>query len=419
MIGLGAQRRLRLGALALGARLGALVGLAGGPGRGRAAAPWRRASGCTRSRSGSSTRSCGGRRRGSRQDAYEAGGAEIPGSSRTRTRRSASASRPPSAAITSAASRRIGKLAALHPTPGGWAAPARRRGTVALSRCSSTVSTALPRIAAEIAGRSLARLPRRLALLAGLRAASRRGARSSCATSWPRSPTRADVRVLAWAGAPLPLFRPIAPLGPRGTIEELCRGTRVRCALDTRERPLHCHHEKIVVVDDRVAFVGGIDLTDRGRRPLRLAAATRRERSSAGTTLRARLEGPAVADVAEHFRMRWHEVTGESARRPRRCPSSSAGGPHDVQVVRTVPEHVYDAVPRRRLRDPRVVPPGARGRRRRSSTSRTSSSGRPRSHAVLRGKLERPPRDGFRLVARAAREAQHRAATTRVARSPS
>jgi phosphatidylserine/phosphatidylglycerophosphate/cardiolipin synthase-like enzyme len=35
----------------------------------------------------------------------------------------------------------------------------------------------------------------------------------------------------------------------------------VRCALDSKERPLHCHHEKTVVVDDRVAFVGGIDLT--------------------------------------------------------------------------------------------------------------------------------------------------------------
>ena len=43
--------------------------------------------------------------------------------------------------------------------------------------------------------------------------------------------------------------------------DDLSRGTRIRCALDARERPLHCHQEKTIVIDDRVAFVGGIDLT--------------------------------------------------------------------------------------------------------------------------------------------------------------
>ena len=43
--------------------------------------------------------------------------------------------------------------------------------------------------------------------------------------------------------------------------EQLTRGTRVWVALDDRERPMHCHHEKLVIVDGRVAFVGGIDLT--------------------------------------------------------------------------------------------------------------------------------------------------------------
>jgi phosphatidylserine/phosphatidylglycerophosphate/cardiolipin synthase-like enzyme len=27
---------------------------------------------------------------------------------------------------------------------------------------------------------------------------------------------------------------------------------------------MHCHHEKLVVIDDEIAFVGGIDLTDLG-----------------------------------------------------------------------------------------------------------------------------------------------------------
>src|SRR5205807_704627 len=71
---------------------------------------------------------------------------------------------------------------------------------------------------------------------------------------------RIPVRVLVWAGAPLPLFRP-SRNDVRRVREALERGTRIRCGLDDRERPMHCHHEKLVVVDDRVAFVGGIDLT--------------------------------------------------------------------------------------------------------------------------------------------------------------
>src|SRR5439155_1381974 len=67
---------------------------------------------------------------------------------------------------------------------------------------------------------------------------------------------RVDVRVLAWAGAPLPLFHPA-----RGEVRQACHelagGTRIAMALDARERPFHCHHEKLVVVDDETALVGG------------------------------------------------------------------------------------------------------------------------------------------------------------------
>jgi phosphatidylserine/phosphatidylglycerophosphate/cardiolipin synthase-like enzyme len=66
---------------------------------------------------------------------------------------------------------------------------------------------------------------------------------------------KVDVRVLLWAGAPLPLFRP-----SRAEVRDVAkrlRGVGVHVALDAKERPLHCHHEKLVVVDDRVASVGG------------------------------------------------------------------------------------------------------------------------------------------------------------------
>ena len=71
---------------------------------------------------------------------------------------------------------------------------------------------------------------------------------------------RVDVRVLVWAGAPLPLFRP-SRKDVREMRDRLVGESKVQCALDSKERPMHCHHEKTIVIDDRVAFVGGIDLT--------------------------------------------------------------------------------------------------------------------------------------------------------------
>jgi phosphatidylserine/phosphatidylglycerophosphate/cardiolipin synthase-like enzyme len=97
---------------------------------------------------------------------------------------------------------------------------------------------------------------------------------------------RVDVRVLVWAGAPLPLFRP-----SRGEVrkmrDRLVRDTKIQCALDAKERPMHCHHEKTIVVDDRLAFVGGIDLTyesgdrfDWNHHPPRMWAGMTRARGS-------------------------------------------------------------------------------------------------------------------------------------------
>jgi phosphatidylserine/phosphatidylglycerophosphate/cardiolipin synthase-like enzyme len=148
-----------------------------------------------------------------------------------------------------------------------------------------------------------------------------------------------DVRLLAWAGAPLPLFRP----GRRqveDVMTELSDGVRLRLATDRRERPMHCHHEKLVIVDGRQAFVGGIDLTDldgdrfdSGRHPIRNGTGWHD-----ATML---VEGPVVADVAHHFGMRWWEVTGE--RLPTPDPPEPAGD-FTVQVARTVPERVYGSL---------------------------------------------------------------------------
>jgi phosphatidylserine/phosphatidylglycerophosphate/cardiolipin synthase-like enzyme len=151
---------------------------------------------------------------------------------------------------------------------------------------------------------------------------------------------RLDVRLLAWAGAPLPVFHP-----DRREVRDVCaalsEGTRVRVALDAHERPFHCHHEKTIVVDGEVAFVGGIDLTayagnrfDSSDHPVRGAIGWH----DAAT----RIRGPAVKDVADHFRMRWLEVTGEEL--PPVEPPKPAGQT-ELQITRTVPEKIYRRVP--------------------------------------------------------------------------
>ncbi|HEY6934158.1 MAG TPA: phospholipase D family protein [Marmoricola sp.] len=151
---------------------------------------------------------------------------------------------------------------------------------------------------------------------------------------------RVEVRVLLWAGPPLPAFRPHRS-ELRRLQQDLTRGTRVKCVLDAREFTMHCHHEKLVIIDGRVAFVGGIDLTtlqgdryDRNGHPPREGIGWHDAAS--------RLTGPAVTDVAEHFRSRWQEVAKEPLPAPE--PQQPTGR-HTVQVVRTLPE-TYRFAPR-------------------------------------------------------------------------
>jgi phosphatidylserine/phosphatidylglycerophosphate/cardiolipin synthase-like enzyme len=148
---------------------------------------------------------------------------------------------------------------------------------------------------------------------------------------------RVDVRVLAWAGAPLPLFHP-----DRGEVrqarDDLVLGTQNSMALDARERPFHCHHEKLVVVDDEAAFVGGIDLTRLAGDRLDSNEHPRRDGLGWHDTAM-RLEGPVVTDVARHFLMRWRAVGGDEPGEP--AGALTSGG-LEAQLVRTLPARLYE-----------------------------------------------------------------------------
>jgi phosphatidylserine/phosphatidylglycerophosphate/cardiolipin synthase-like enzyme len=205
---------------------------------------------------------------------------------------------------------------------------------------------------------------------------------------------RVDVRVLVWAGAPLPVFSPTRRQVRAGR-EALVRGTRIRCELDACTRPLHCHHEKLLVVDDEVAFVGGIDLTTlAGDRYDSSAHPAQEQRRLGWHDAAVRIHGPLVADVAAHIAMRWEAVAGERLPAVR---TPAPAGPVTAQLARTVPERAYRA-----LHDGEFSALEAYVRALRSAQRLIYLENQflwsPEIVALLEAKLRDPPCDAFRLV---------------------
>jgi phosphatidylserine/phosphatidylglycerophosphate/cardiolipin synthase-like enzyme len=203
---------------------------------------------------------------------------------------------------------------------------------------------------------------------------------------------RADVRVLVWSGAPPHTFTPDRRT-VRAARDEMVRGTRIRMALDSRSRALHCHHEKLVIVDDEIAFVGGIDLTLLGGDRWDTNAHPARGRLGWHDAT-SRLRGPAVADVAAHFGARWSEIRGEPLDAP---PALPAAGDVEVQVVRTVPERQYRFAPRGDFRIAEALVRAVRSAQRLVYLE-SQFLWAPEVVNLLAAKLRDPPHDDFRVV---------------------
>jgi phosphatidylserine/phosphatidylglycerophosphate/cardiolipin synthase-like enzyme len=203
---------------------------------------------------------------------------------------------------------------------------------------------------------------------------------------------RVPVRVLMWAGPPVPLFEPTRRRA-KAACAGLSDGTNVRCVLDARERTMHCHHEKLLVVDDDTAFVGGLDFTalqgDRLDSPHHPA-----DRDLGWHDVATLLRGPAVADVARHFWQRWTEVTREPLPPP---AVPSAAGSTTVQLVRTVPEKTYRFA---RKGEFNILDSYLRALRSARSLVYLENQflWSPEIVNVLADKLRDPPSDEFRLV---------------------
>src|SRR5229473_4748289 len=203
---------------------------------------------------------------------------------------------------------------------------------------------------------------------------------------------RIPVRVLIWAGVPLPVMQPWRG-DVRNLRDELTAGNQTDCALDARERPMHCHHEKTIVIDDRIAFVGGIDLTN--FHADRWDSQDHKPRGAVGWhDVAARITGPAVQDVAENFAMRWQAIAGETLPPVASMP---AAGDVELQVVRTVPDGMYPRLPRG---DFRILESYLRALRaaQRFIYIENQFLWSPEILQVLREKLAHPPTPDFRLL---------------------
>ena len=158
-----------------------------------------------------------------------------------------------------------------------------------------------------------------------------------------------DVRVLAW-DMPFPLNASQAFAPQRAAAEFM--GSRVRFRLDNSLPNSACHHQKMVVIDGRLAFISGGDLGVDRWDTCAHADGDRRRRLPNLHSYRPRhdvtvmVEGPVVQDCARLFADRWANSEGGKLELPAPDVSTDSPWPADlipdltgrrVALVRTQP----------------------------------------------------------------------------------
>lgn len=130
------------------------------------------------------------------------------------------------------------------------------------------------------------------------------------------------------------------------------KNRRIHFHLDNEHPIGGSHHQKVVVIDDRVAFVGGLDLTrERWDTPEHAAQDLRRTDPSGKPygpfhDVQIAVDGEAAPTLGDLVRTRWQRATGERLHPPRPgpgdpWPSQLSPDLEDVSVavVRTDPAH--------------------------------------------------------------------------------
>jgi len=155
-----------------------------------------------------------------------------------------------------------------------------------------------------------------------------------------------DFRILAWRSKTIK--------GDfEGTKEDFGRLKGLDCKAKIRwdSNKLGCHHQKVFIIDDKIAFVGGININETH---IDTSAHDRKEPHSTHD-LFCEIRGPAVRDVIHNFVQRWNEATeknkkygsfpqnikpGDLSFPPEQSPQENEGN-IKIQVTRTIPSNVY------------------------------------------------------------------------------
>ena len=165
---------------------------------------------------------------------------------------------------------------------------------------------------------------------------------------WSRAARRLHLHILKWDAAM------IAEIATQAweTLSLKMASRRAHFALDSHHPAGACHHQKIVVIDDRLAFCGGIDVTT-GRWDTRDHAPDDDRRADPGGSLHqpwhdatTALEGPAAKALGDLVRKRWYAATGDrlpvpESESPSSWPKGLAPDIRDVEIgiARTEPRY--------------------------------------------------------------------------------
>lgn len=115
-----------------------------------------------------------------------------------------------------------------------------------------------------------------------------------------------------------------------------------------------CHHQKIFIIDDKVAFVGGINMAE----TYIDTSAHNRDEPHPTHDLFCEIKGPAVRDVIHNFVQRWNGATErdkeygsypqdtkpEDLKYPSEQSHQESEGNAKIQVTRTIPSGVYNSI---------------------------------------------------------------------------
>ncbi|MBY5835378.1 phospholipase (plasmid) [Rhizobium leguminosarum] len=123
-----------------------------------------------------------------------------------------------------------------------------------------------------------------------------------------------EIRILIWALGPIYSDKSIQLLRKK----DFPKNARIDLRFDLQPTLRGCHHQKLVCIDDAVAFIGGIDLTSRRWDTRRHRAEEKLRRDPEGVSydplhdVQAMVTGDAAGLIGDIARRRWETATGES-----------------------------------------------------------------------------------------------------------